>query len=121
MGAVSGAGRFQWSGEALYGERHARSAPLPPLPVAPDLQPAEPSLNAPVPVADGTHAGWRWYVVKHPGMQHPLVTIQRFDGPWFSHSEEMEGVSPGKVERLIEATQARLAADSAKKRARGRR
>lgn len=141
--------RYEWPSDALYGGRYAASReqahsipahePTGEQPhwegaagdvgthVAPSAscagsgQPSKPSPNAPVPVADGFHADWRWFVVRHSDVQQPLVTIQGFVGPHYhTETREMEGASPARVKRLIDDTIARLEAAAAKKRARGR-
>lgn len=63
--------------------------------------PADPPSH--VPLADGTHAGLRWWVERVPGMAHPVVTaIGWCDGRYVSERTEMSGASPAKVRAWVD-------------------
>jgi len=55
------------------------------------------------PLADGTHAGMRWWVERVPGLAHPLVTVSGWcDGRYVSERAEMEDASPAKVRAWVD-------------------
>jgi len=56
-----------------------------------------------IPLADGTHAGMRWWVERVPGLAHPLVTVSGWcDGRYVSERAEMAGACPAKVRAWVD-------------------
>ena len=109
--------RYEWPAQAMapHAEPRGQAQPGP----APAATPG-PASGAPVPVADGWHRDYRWFVTRHSDALHPIVHIQGWDGPrHVSVSREMEGASRAKVWRFIDQTIESVAANA--KRAKGRR
>jgi len=117
--------RYEWPAtNAFYGPRHA--APSPSVAPAAESRPAESTPpSSPVQhIADGEHASYRWYVVRHPDALHPIVTVQGWDGPHYvTETRDMEGASPAKVKRWVETIIAarKAAADAKNARRKGGR
>ena len=56
-----------------------------------------------VPLADGTHAGMRWWVERVPGLAHPMVTVIGWcDDRYVSERTEMAGACPAKVRAWVD-------------------
>lgn len=115
--------RFEWSAEAVYGQRFVApslSAPAPQMATL-EQQPGNSGAvpSAPVPVADGWHRDYRFWVTRQAGVAHPIVHIQGWDGPrHVSLSREMERACKAKVYRWIDQTIERVAAANAKRKGR---
>lgn len=111
--------RYVWPAQAMapHAERRDQVQPEPAL-AAEDNAPS----RGPVPLADGWHRDYRFWVVRDPSALHPIVHIQGWDGPrHVSISREMKGACLKRVRAWIDATIEQVAAAAAKKRAPSRR
>ena len=55
------------------------------------------------PIADGAHAGCRWWAERVPGLAHPLVTVSGWlDGVYVFRQLEMQAASAARVRAWID-------------------